>query len=1175
VNAFLESLTLWLVDFFVLTSVLLAASLALRLIVRGPAARVTLVWGTWFGILAMAVLTALPSWPRIDVEQIAAPGGWESNANETPPGGEPLSPVTPDPFDSVVEFEPTARANSLEPAVPVVATTPPIIIPSPAPTIPWTTVLPATWLVTVALGLGWVLLGHWRTLRLLATAKGVPAWVRDEFQTEELKQKPTKGALALAVSSLRSSRPAVQNKWFANGPGLWSSDRITSAVAIGARSPQIVLPESCVAEESRPAVRAALAHEWAHIRHGDLWLLALERTLLPLVAVHPLFWWLRRSVRLDQELLADAAAAGEEPVAYAEALLAWARSAQSTGNSTSRHGLAAVGMWENPSTLTRRVAMLVDPKRPLARPLGRGWAAMLAGSLAALVLGLSLVSLRPLTAQEDAARPAPPDTIIEVAPGEPKRRYREVPGPVPPATAGFSTTVTKIILDALVISVDRAKLDAADTTLEDAIAEATQSRCRKEAGLVVSEIKPEEVVKLLEGLQKHKAVKVLSQPKVLTLDGREATLHVGGEAPILRVEETINGKHEERIEYKEFGTILMLRPKLDANEKEEFVRLDIVAEQSSLIPPGEKAGALENEPGAVPRDVPGLVSHKFNLTADVKFGGSLLVAESPPNQKQLRDAVKQQFLLIVTPQRAVREAAAVYADPREGEKGEAARKATEADLEAATAAEPEPGTAAAALLKRERELRAKETAELRKQIEALTSDLQALRAATGHKVMTRVFPVQNRRSENIAADLQKLFAPTPAKDRIQISGDGKTITIQADESILLECEKLIVALDRSGPEIDPQDPNAEHVQKVWKLLAERRQQAVAPIGELKDDVQFFPPGPEHKSQYLVTRVYRLTKGNAREHKAKFDELLAKSPLAAHKIAVNFKGDVAEVYAPAELMGEVKKLLESLGAEEIAVAPPAERPVRTQPATTKRHSVVVYRLQTALASGGLEKLRQVLTDKGLQAVLSAPDGEAKTIRVESDDSRVHTVVREFLSNHGPLEVAEYVEQQPAPAARPPAATRGSLQENNQRLLELDLAQAKLEVDKAEKDLARIQRLDVSQAEVDVARFALAAAQIQAQKAAARLEGSASVPATAADPARSPVSKATEVKLLELDLAEAKLSLDAAELELARIQQLRERNVVPDEEVQKQRFATERAKIQVQRIMVKLEAANAGK
>src|SRR6185369_7582438 len=117
-----------------------------------------------------------------------------------------------------------------------------------------------------------------------------------------------------------------------------------------------------------PAVHAALAHEWAHIRHGDLWFLLIERLLVPLLAWHPLFWWLRRSVRLDQELLADAAAAGNEPVEYAEALLAWAKTAR-----PAPAGLAALSLWESPHTLSRRVAMLLDSNRPAARCLSRGW----------------------------------------------------------------------------------------------------------------------------------------------------------------------------------------------------------------------------------------------------------------------------------------------------------------------------------------------------------------------------------------------------------------------------------------------------------------------------------------------------------------------------------------------------------------------------------------------------------------------------------------------------------------------------------------------------------------------------------------------------------------------------------------------------------------------------------
>ena len=75
-------------------------------------------------------------------------------------------------------------------------------------------------------------------------------------------------------------------------------------------------------------IEAALANEWAHIRNGDLWLLAAARLMLPLLFAHPLYAWLRRRIRDDQEALADAAAAeGRGRIAYAEALLCWSRTA--------------------------------------------------------------------------------------------------------------------------------------------------------------------------------------------------------------------------------------------------------------------------------------------------------------------------------------------------------------------------------------------------------------------------------------------------------------------------------------------------------------------------------------------------------------------------------------------------------------------------------------------------------------------------------------------------------------------------------------------------------------------------------------------------------------------------------------------------------------------------------
>ena len=48
----------------------------------------------------------------------------------------------------------------------------------------------------------------------------------------------------------------------------------------GAWQPHILLSARSVVEKNIAGVRAALAHEWAHIRHGDLWLLALERLMV-------------------------------------------------------------------------------------------------------------------------------------------------------------------------------------------------------------------------------------------------------------------------------------------------------------------------------------------------------------------------------------------------------------------------------------------------------------------------------------------------------------------------------------------------------------------------------------------------------------------------------------------------------------------------------------------------------------------------------------------------------------------------------------------------------------------------------------------------------------------------------------------------------------------------------
>ena len=89
-------------------------------------------------------------------------------------------------------------------------------------------------------------------------------------------------------------------------------------MVLGFLRPIIVLPKQFLEQENSSAVRQALRHEWAHIDHGDALLAGILRTLIPVLYLHPLFWWLRQMVAMNQELLADRAVASHSaPTSYA------------------------------------------------------------------------------------------------------------------------------------------------------------------------------------------------------------------------------------------------------------------------------------------------------------------------------------------------------------------------------------------------------------------------------------------------------------------------------------------------------------------------------------------------------------------------------------------------------------------------------------------------------------------------------------------------------------------------------------------------------------------------------------------------------------------------------------------------------------------------------------------
>src|SRR5262249_10823801 len=185
---------------------------------------------------------------------------------------------------------------------------------------------------------------------------------------------------------------------------------------------------------------AVLAHEWSHIRRGDLRLLTLARWLLAVLFAHPLYWWLRGRMRADQEALADADAAGPGGAGdYAATPL------HRVPPGRRRRGAeAALALWGRPSELKRRIIMLLNPQFPVETHCPGRWRLGAWSLTGVAVLALSVLTLRPMpqasaeeppTQAPPAVKKEPPKTAPVPAKEMPKKGPVTSPKPPAPAVA--------------------------------------------------------------------------------------------------------------------------------------------------------------------------------------------------------------------------------------------------------------------------------------------------------------------------------------------------------------------------------------------------------------------------------------------------------------------------------------------------------------------------------------------------------------------------------------------------------------------------------------------------------------------------------------------------------------------------------------------------------------------
>jgi beta-lactamase regulating signal transducer with metallopeptidase domain len=364
-----ESLAGWLIDFYLLATLLLGLTFVTFRWVRQPVHRLTAAWIVMIELAVLAVLCAVPAWPRISLVA-AAP------RDSRPATIEELSAGPPDVMSERIRRAQEGRGEKIAPPPADVSFT---AVDRRVPGQPYgiaampsfSVLFGSGFLVGLGIVGAWLCWGAVATIVLCRQASAAPPALRVQ--------------LAEIVHNSRL-------------PRLLLSPRISNAAALGVLRPAILLPAEIAEKNPHRSLHAVLSHEWAHIRNHDLWLLALGRCVFALLFAHPLYWWLRRRIRDDQEMVADAAAARENRPDYAERLLGWVRL---TSGLPPLRVSAAVGLWEAPTQLTRRIAMLLDETFVVQTAPSRRWKYRAIGLMVLLGAVCSLVSVWPAQSNDE------------------------------------------------------------------------------------------------------------------------------------------------------------------------------------------------------------------------------------------------------------------------------------------------------------------------------------------------------------------------------------------------------------------------------------------------------------------------------------------------------------------------------------------------------------------------------------------------------------------------------------------------------------------------------------------------------------------------------------------------------------------------------------------------------
>jgi beta-lactamase regulating signal transducer with metallopeptidase domain/protocatechuate 3,4-dioxygenase beta subunit len=340
----------WLAHAAVGGTLILGVGFVAVLLCRQPIRRIRLIELTLLGAVAVPVLNQAPWLPRWWTGLLPFSSSERRSPEIEVPPSQPAAAASDVFMAAPLAQAPADQTNTALPSAALPANE------APTPAVSLAALIALAYGLIVTAFLAWYGAGVLRLVWLYRSTYAVPGHVLDIFRI---------------ISGPRGHAVAVR-----------ASDQVELPIAFRGWRPVIVLPASLCHDSDNAALRFGLAHEWSHIEGGDVSRWYWTSLVQILYFFNPLFWWLRRQLRLCQDYLADARAAEHARQAedYAAYLVALARRRLTPPAAT-------LGIGDRRSNLYRRIVMLLQSPQSLERRCVKTWTAgTIVGGLAVLCL---------------------------------------------------------------------------------------------------------------------------------------------------------------------------------------------------------------------------------------------------------------------------------------------------------------------------------------------------------------------------------------------------------------------------------------------------------------------------------------------------------------------------------------------------------------------------------------------------------------------------------------------------------------------------------------------------------------------------------------------------------------------------------------------------------------------